>query len=77
MLNWGKCSNLKKCELGVLRAQIAELWEVGGINMPAVQALVSTHLSWFSKFVIMDGSILDDAFKELQDIDAILMEKDD
>ncbi len=67
---------LEKCELGVLRARTAELWEVGGTNMPTLQAFVSTHLSWFNKLVMMDGSILDDAFKESEDIDAMLMERD-
>ncbi len=45
--------------------------------MPALQVFVLTHPSWFSKLVMMDGTIMDDAFKELEDIDAMLMERDD
>ncbi len=45
--------------------------------MPALQAFVSMHPSWFSELVMMDGSIMDNAFKELEDIDAMLKEEDD
>ncbi len=45
--------------------------------MSALQAFVSTHPSWFSELVMMDGSIMDDAFKELEDIDAMLKKGDD
>ncbi len=45
--------------------------------MPALQAFVSTHPFWFSELVMMDGSIMDDTFKELEDIDAMLKEGDD
>ncbi len=55
----------------------AELWEVGSKNMPALQAFVSTHPFWFSELVMIDGSIMDDAFKELEDINAMLKEEDD
>ncbi len=68
---------LEKCKPEVLRARTAELWEVGGKNMPALQAFVSMHPSWFSELVMMDGNIMDDAFKELEDIDAMLNEGDD
>ncbi len=44
--------------------------------MPALQAFVSTHPSWFSELVMMNGSIIDDAFKKLEDIDAMLKEGD-
>ncbi len=68
---------MEKCEPEMLKAQTVELLEVGGKNMLTLQAFVSTHLSWFSELVMMDGSIMDDAFKELEDINAILMEGDD
>ncbi len=68
---------LEKCELEVLKARTAKLWKMGGKNMPALQAFLSTHPSWFSELVMMDGSIMDDAFKEFEDIDAILKEGDD
>ncbi len=68
---------LEKCEPEVLRAWTVELWEVGGKNMPALQAFVSTYPSWFSELVMMDGRIMDDTFKALEDIDTILMEGDD
>ena len=45
--------------------------------MPALQVFVSTYSSWFSKLVMMNESIIDDAFKELDDIDTLLMERDD
>ncbi len=67
---------LENCEPEVLRAQTAELWEVGGKNMSALQVFVSTHPSWFSKLVIMDGSIMNDTYKELENIDAMLIEGD-
>ncbi len=44
--------------------------------MPALQAFVSTHPSWFSELVMMDGSIMDDTFQELEDIDSMLKEGD-
>ncbi len=68
---------LEKCEPEVFRARIAKLWEVGGKNMSALQTFVPTHPSWFSELVMMDGSIMDNAFKELENIDAILKERDD
>ncbi len=68
---------LEKCEPEVLRAWTTKLLEVGVKNIPALQAFVSTHPSWFNKFVMMDGSIMDDVFKELEDIDAMLKERDD
>ncbi len=87
ILQWELCNvhyaelrqmiQLEKYELRVLRARTAKLWEVGGNNMQALQPFVSTYLSWFSKLVMIDGSILDDAFKDLEDIDAMLMERDD
>ncbi len=73
----GQMLQLEKCKPEVLRARTAKLWERGGKNMPALQAFVSTHLSWFSELVMMDGSIMDDAFNELKDIDAMLKEGDD
>ncbi len=45
--------------------------------MPALQAFVSTHPSLFCELVMIDKSIMDDIFKELKAIDAILMERDD
>lgn len=45
--------------------------------MPALQAFVSTHPSWFSKLVMIDGSVMDDVFKKLEDMDAMLIERDD
>ncbi len=56
---------------------IAELWELGDNNMPTLQVFVSTHQSLFNKLIIIDGSIMDDVFKKLKDINAILMERDD
>ncbi len=67
---------LEKYELEVLRAWTAELWKVRGKNMPALQAFVSMHPFWFSELVVIDGSIMDDTFKELEDIDAMLIEGD-
>ncbi len=67
---------LEKCEPKVLRARTSKIWKVGGKIMPALQAFVSTHPSWFSKLVMMDGGIMVDAFKELEDIDVMLMEGD-
>ncbi len=66
---------LEKYELEVLKARTAKFWEVRGKNIPALQAFVSTHLSWFSKLVMMDENIMDDAFKDLEDIYAMLIER--
>ncbi len=68
---------LEKCELGVLKVRTAKLWEVGGVNMPVLQAFISIYASWFSQLIIIDGSIIDDTFKKLGDIDAMLIEKND
>lgn len=43
--------------------------------MPALQAFVSIPLFWFSKFVMIDGGIIDDLFKKLDSMDALLIEK--
>ena len=43
--------------------------------MPALQMFVLMHPSWLSKLVMIDGSIIDDAFKEMKDIDVMLIEK--
>ncbi len=45
--------------------------------MLALKAFVSMHPSWFSELVMMDGSIMDDIFKEWKDIVAMLIEGDD
>ncbi len=45
--------------------------------MSALEVFVSIHPSTFSKFVMMDGSIMDDTFQELKDINAMLMKGDD
>ena len=37
---------------------------------------VSMHLSWFSKFVIIDLGIIDDTFKKLEDMDTLLIKRD-
>ncbi len=66
---------LNECEPEVLRVRAAELRELGGKNILALQAFVSTHPSWFSKLVIKDRSIMDDAFKELEDVNAMLKER--
>ncbi len=44
--------------------------------MPALQAFISMHPSWFNELVMIDKSIMDDAFKELEDINAMLMSGD-
>ncbi len=67
---------MKQCEREMLRVQTAELWKVGDKNMPALQVFVSMYPSWFSELVMIDRSIMVDIFKELEDIDAMLMEGD-
>lgn len=44
--------------------------------MPALQAFISMHLSLYKKLVMIDGGIIDNVFKKLEDIDAMLIEKD-
>ena len=68
---------IETCEPKVLRVWIAKLWEVRGANMSALQMFVSTYLSWFSKLVMIDGRIMDNTFKELEDINTLLIEKND
>lgn len=63
---------MKKCEPKVLRTRTTKLWEVGSANVPILQVFMSTHLLWFSELVIMDRSIIDDTFKELEEMDAML-----
>ncbi len=48
---------LENYESELLRVWTAKLWEMRDKNMPALQAFLSTHSSWFTKLVIMDGSI--------------------
>ncbi len=67
---------LEESKPKVLKARTAKLWKVRGKNMPALQAFVLMHPSWFSELIMIDESIIDDAFKELEDIDIMLMEGD-
>lgn len=62
-------------QLKMLKAQTAKIWEVRDANMPALYMFVSTHSSGFSKFVIINKNIMDDVFKELKDINIMLIEK--
>ena len=67
---------LEKCKSAVLKVQTTELWEVEGINMPTLQVFVSMYPTLFNEFVIIDETIMDDVFKKLDDINAILIKRD-
>ncbi len=68
---------LEKCELKLLRMQIAKLCKVKSANILALQTFLSIYPSKFSKLVIIDKNIMDDNFKELKNINTILIEKQD
>ena len=44
--------------------------------MPALEIFISIYLSWISELVMIDGYMMNDAFKELEYIDPLLMDKD-
>lgn len=68
----GQILQIEKYEPGKLGAWTAEFWEVRCANGPTLQAFMSMNPSWFSKFSMIDGSIMYNTFKELKEIDAML-----
>lgn len=45
------------------------------VNISTLQVFVLMYLSWFSKLIMIDGGIIDDTYKKFEDINTMLIER--